>query len=396
MSPSKSNKLRRKLWTVICSVLLISGTDILPLNSFYLGIIVTVLAVLTLLIPKNEHFEARTKQYSVSSIFVVFALLSLVILSAANSPYFLDSIEVSRVAYSGSLIIAITVLSMFETSDLIRKTFLDSVVLLSFLGLLCLLAGYYDSSVPSSLTLDVLPFRYFGVFTTPSVNAWVSLCALVIAKYTSGLKWMHLVLLLNLVLSQDRTSLLIFVFLILFVAIEGYLKVAKQRGRLVTIRLILILLLSVSMVFIVSYLFKPRINQSNIFTGREYIWSYCNDLIKSAGVTGYGPNFTELNKGETSLVNFNFATCHNQMLDNVVNYGWIFAVIFLFMTLTTLNRLARIRDVSGLLLVCLISTIGLVATPIQIFTQISNAWGALLFFNLVASNYSRKAATSVL
>ena len=123
-----------------------------------------------------------------------------------------------------------------------------------------------------------------------------------------------------------------------------------------------------------------REGASDLTSGRLDIWSVCGEKISQGRMFGLGPNTIARMYGVDTVDWFRPFHCHNQVLDDTVNYGIIAAAINLFALGAILVACLK---ASNYLLASAFLTFAadeIFESPIRLFSSSSFIWINLVFF----------------
>lgn len=313
--------------------------------------------------PNKVRYE---KNWALWGVIVGLAALTLQLVSAFVNNYSLEN----EVAGLGTLLLGFIAVSRFESELVLRSFYLASasyIVLGWGSEFLVNRIGLFDSG----FSFNLLGHRFTGLAVHP--NTMGLLCALVFAislwKYRNfGVMAISLA---SLVFSENRGGLLA-VFLIL--ALWTY----SLRGS--GLRLFGVVSLSVIALLVTILFGALREGASDLTSGRLDIWAVCQEKISQGRVFGLGPNTIARMYGVDTVDWFRPFHCHNQVLDDAVNYGIIAALINLFALGLILVACLKRSNYLLVSVFLIFAAAEIFESPIRLFSSSGFIWINLVFF----------------
>jgi O-antigen ligase len=129
-----------------------------------------------------------------------------------------------------------------------------------------------------------------------------------------------------------------------------------------------------------------RLGTDDISTGRVAIWGLCQKQIEASPWFGSGPNTITRMFG---LDNFSSTTpfhCHNQVLDDIVNFGWVAGLIPTAVLLTCIIWAVRSREISLSTILLTLLACWLVESPFRLFATQPSAFLNLFVLLLLSKS----------
>ena len=164
----------------------------------------------------------------------------------------------------------------------------------------------------SGYSINPLGYRFMGIMAHPNLMGFLAI--LTLALYLSKEKpnwWIISFTSLTLLATEYRGGIV--AALIVFMAFMSTRKI-RYKGIVMAIGAIVTL-------FMLVVISRPRTNEADSLTGRSQIWTICQNLIMSKPIFGSGPRTIEKLYGSDTVEWFRPFHCHNQLLDDLTNFG---------------------------------------------------------------------------
>lgn len=238
-------------------------------------------------------------------------------------------------AYCSIIYPLITAFALNET-NLIKR-------ILLIIGSIMLFTGTILAQSMGSIIAMFVVFLIIPIFLVNKNNykCFLLICtgyiiiAAIINRLTNWIAFQEIYIVFIQVLNSKLIILVVSISIMYIVLYIFRKKIYKHRYLLVSILIIVALLIgAIGYIYVINNMVE---NNMAMLSGRGYIWHYSNELIKDNFIFGYGPdnmyyNFPQINKdGEVYLPNVYVDKPHNMYLQVMLDTG-IFGLIG-FMTL---------------------------------------------------------------
>ena len=227
---------------------------------------------------------------------------------------------------------------------------------------------------PSGFSINPLGHRWSGLYSHPNAAGFCAaiICALGLLAYNR--KWMAAISFITLLLTENRGGAIALAVVIAGSIIRDW----RNTGKLKKIAAIL---LSGAVLVLSPLFFSIRDGASDTTTGRGPIWDYCLSAINDKNPFGHGPLFVLRTLGLSQVEWLRPQHCHNQLLDDVTNYGLITGAIpflILFVVLVMAFRKGNLALVS---VVGIAFIEGFWEPELRLFTPQGYLWSNLLLLS---------------
>lgn len=287
----------------------------------------------------------------------------------------------------GMLFLVLVVILGFSNSGSIATVFVSVSTLVLLLGWVLQVTGRSQVQISRNFSWNPSLERHVGLFTTPN---GVGLLAGATLACAVGLglsnRWL-VVPALTVVAAEFRMGLLAILVLLA-------LRLFARLGH--TIRWIAaatILGLGQFGIANSSAILGVRPGASDSSTGRATIWSVCRRLSDSGTWFGLGPNAAARRLGMDSTSSLRVGHCHNQLIDDWVNFGVIGVLMLALLVICTLvvAVITRSRLLGAVALFTALASV--TETPLRFWGGPEGLWMVTLVWTLLLSE-ARKATVS--
>lgn len=275
--------------------------------------------------------------------------------------------------------LGVIVFSRFS-NDLLIRSFYWAGSTYIFVSWIVELATPAVQNFASGFDFNFLGTRFSGLAAHP--NSMGLLCVLLFAVAVLKLN--------NFYLAAFATSSLVFTEyrggMIAALAILVIWLLGLRRTDLRLLAIFLLLCFGSIVVFLFG---DARGGSGELTTGRVDIWAICQSAISNSQVLGTGPNSIARQYGLDRVDWFRPFHCHNQVLDDSVNFGLILGAFNFGILMFSLFLALRKKQLVlvGLLGSYLIA--GLFESPVRLFTAPNSVWmnvAYLTFFFMVCKS----------
>lgn len=285
----------------------------------------------------------------------------------------------------GLLTVAVAVFSVSSSTQhsLLRSFYLSSTVFI--------LAGWVSeftlrSAVfyESGFGFNLLGHRFTGLSAHPNVMGLLCsiLFGIALLKYRNV--FVAILSLGTLVFTENRGGLLAISLVIVLWGAS-----LRKQGQKALVVITLSLFAAIGF-----FLFRgAREGASDLTSGRFDIWSICQTKIEEGRFFGFGPNAIARMYGVDTVDWFRPFHCHNQVLDDSVNFGILSAIINLVIVVLVVLQNYRTRNFVLLSVFTAFISAQLFESPLRIFASAGSIW--LLFSFLAFYFASFRVAPSI-
>ncbi len=276
---------------------------------------------------------------------------------------------------------AIVTFSKYSQSFIV-STFTTSVVITLFLCYISLILQSDSKVDRAGYSYNILEYRFSGILSHPNYLGALCTITLILNLGKTLLRGQKPMLLLSLILSEHRIGLLAVVFCFLIFQLNFS---EKKQSRVIKKILILVSMALFLPFFFSRFIFQSRGSTTDVLTGRGQIWELCLEKSSTNLFSGLGPSYIKQFYGLDPLSSLQVFSCHNQFLDDTLNYGIFYSVlVFTFVSYMIVNSF-RVNDQALFFLAITISLLGITEVPIQMASVISNAIPAVLLTSIFLS-----------
>ncbi|NCA07974.1 MAG: hypothetical protein EBS85_04520 [Micrococcales bacterium] len=267
---------------------------------------------------------------------------------------------------SGLLTVAFGLYSATRSNNrvLIRSFYLTSVFFV-FSGWLAELTLRSESTFSAGFVFNILGRRFTGFSVHPNVIGL--LCALLFAIAILEYKNYYIALLGlgTLIFSENRGGLLAVIAILAIWSLS-----LKNQGQK---------FLAISSVFAVglgvfSLFGTLREGANDLTSGRLDIWAVCRSKIEEGRIFGFGPNTISRLYGVDTVDWFRPFHCHNQVLDDSVNYGLALAAFNLLSLLIVIYVSIKNKNWVFLAIFIVYLAAEFFESPIRLFSSAGFLW----------------------
>ena len=268
------------------------------------------------------------------------------------------------------------------------KSFYTSSVIFVSIGWIVELTLRSGTTFESGFGFNVLGRRFSGLAVHPNVMGL--LCALLFA--IALLKYKNLgaslLSLLTLLFTENRGGLL---------AVAAILVIWTLTLRQSSQKILAVSALAIVSTAVLSLFGNFREGANDVTSGRLDIWSVCQNKISQGNFFGFGPNTIARVYGVDAVDWFRPFHCHNQVLDDSVNYGLALAALNLVSLLVIIFVNAKNKSYTLVAIFVTFLSASLFESPIRLFASAGFLWINFCFlaFFLLSTRDSQKSLFEV-
>jgi hypothetical protein len=222
-----------------------------------------------------------------------------------------------------------------------------------------------DSAFSAGFAFNILGRRFTGLTVHPNVIGL--LCALLFAIAILEYKNYYIALLSlgTLLFSENRGGLLAVIAILAIWTLT-----MKNRGQR---------FLAISSIFtvglgVLSLFGNFREGANDLTSGRLDIWTVCRSKIEEGRIFGFGPNTIARLYGVDTVDWFRPFHCHNQVLDDSVNYGVALAALNLLALLIAIYISLKNKSWIYLAIFIVYLAAEFFESPIRLFASAGFLW----------------------
>lgn len=329
-----------------------------------------VLASISLLLMQAfmpNFAQTRSKRFAPWAVILLGASFATQLLSAYLNSYDIAG-ELAGLLTVGFGFIAAT---RSSTESLLRSFYTSSIIFLA-LGWIVELTIRSRTEFESGFSFNLLGRRFTGLAVHPNVMGL--LCALLFAlaliKY--GNRGVATFSLVTLLLTENRGGILAVASILVIWALSS----RKGSQRIFAVSSLAFLGVSIAVLF-----GSLREGANDLTSGRLDIWSVCQNKIEQGHLFGFGPNTIARVYGVDTVDWFRPFHCHNQFLDDSVNFGLITGILNLIGLMAIFVINAKKRSYVFAAIFATFISVSLFESPIRLFASAGFLW--INFFFLV-------------
>jgi hypothetical protein len=341
----------------------------------YFSLVLSVISLGVILLHRSSHIKNRTP-YFYSSLSLILLLATLGMLSN----YLNELLDFNRVLTLIFVILTIIAFSQCSTYDVFKSFWISSSSIIVLCYIWTLTQPHITAKLPSSFPLNPFDFRMTGVFIHPNILGVLCAFSFISGLVVESRKFLLTIPLITLYFTEHRSAIaLTFIFL----GMMGLTNVTLKPN-------IKNLFLMLAALLIVSFLTKelllqPRLNSQSVDSGRSQIWSACLIQTDSLPFFGMGNNYLVRTMYNSTTLNFQAASCHNFFLENMLNFGLLYSILYTSLLIFSLAISLKKRNFlySAIILGYLFwATFEMGFSP---FSSTSSSWG-FIFISIFCLN----------
>jgi hypothetical protein len=329
-------------------------------------------------ITEIPHKSNRNKQ-SLIVLFLFFVSLVLVALSAITN------------FYPWSEELPTHILLLTAVLALLRESMKSNLTAIYFAGLAFLGSGWIfeffaksaSVSYPSGFPFNPLGERFLGLSAHPNTAGFLCVVVFTISLFAFSNYPAALFSISTLILTENRGGLLS-TFLIFSIWMVAF---PKKTNLVAKVSSIAVFLVATFQLFSGN-----RAGNQDVTSGRGDIWSVCLAKISENHFLGFGPRSIAREFGLDQVDWFRPFHCHNQVLDDAVNFGVLAATLSLFVLIAVIVKSFRSRDFALLSIFVAFMIFGLFEVPVRWFVAPGYIWLEALYvlatINIIRNNTS--------
>ena len=302
-------------------------------------ILMITTGIFSLVVPKKSNFH-----------FVTYATLFIsasIILEFVSSKITQTPVQTQRyiIAFVALAVALVVGTQSFEN---LLDGFRATAAVVLGVSFILNLTGQEVYDLPSSFSWNFLKIRGSGMLAHPNA---LGLLATLILHTTSGIfttnlskpftRFIQVLSFITLLTTEYRGGMLACAAIIGF----EYLVNGFRKKKYLTV--LVFSFLGIGVILISGILSTTRSSNVDLTTGRTGIWNQCRALIQNQPFLGDGPLTLERLYGGATSGSISAFHCHNQFLDQWVNFGKlglleisIFFVLFCFASIKSKNSIA--------------------------------------------------------
>lgn len=271
------------------------------------------------------------------------------------------------------------------------RTFTNAVVFLIGVSFTAYIFNRDVRFFASGYTFNPLDYRFQGILSHPNLLGLLCCLASVLSFSFKMSIFKTLITTTCLVVTEFRIG--IFSILLVFLVIQLlHYKETRIHGFTLSVARVTVMLFALGVLVLTSFfvMLRPRSNSSDVLTGRSAIWEFCREAANLGGFWGHGPEYLWRTLGQSSISSIQVSSCHNQFLDDYVNFGILYAfVLTIGLVIRILKAWISLEATVLSVLICVV-IIGATETVIRFWTILQYSWMLPL---LSALFFSRPAPT---
>lgn len=359
--PSPASLFVKRLAVIVWFSVLSLGSTFPPLPN-EVRFSLCLLTAGCLMVQTRSIHQTSMKRFGASLLLCLFFGWQLV--SAAWNEVLTNS-NVVMFAALAAVVIALA----RQPWELIQNSFLEAAIAILALGWLAQLLNWIHPSMPTAYFWSFQALRHQGLYIHPNAIGMLATITAVCMLFSSKSRWWLLLPIATVLASEYRGGVLAF---FISLAIKG---VTAARG----VKKILMGFGVVGLATIlVPELAVARQGSSDPTSDRRFIWSVCRDLTESGGMIGRGPGAVIRAFGYGQGNSMYAAHCHNQALDDWVNFGIVGLGLLAVFVLAALY-LSSSSPLAGPLAISVsLCIIGLFEVPLRLYGALSGTWCPVL------------------
>jgi hypothetical protein len=299
----------------------------------------------------------------------------------------------------GSLALALLVTFTFSRRGMNHfiETLRFGALTVTLLGLVLVITNLHPKYFESGYAFNLLGYRFMGILNHPnSYGALVGIALISSFAISTRIKLGTIVLFAGLIISENRSAIAAVLLIYILNLIYNYLesvRLFKFYSVFGAIRLATSV--TISLAIFLFYIFRQRENADTLFSNRESIWRECYALLGEGRniFLGYGGDYLSSLFGASNFSSLVAFHCHNQYLEDWLNFGFLFMFLNVSLILLGLARGFKFRDKGLLNFALFIAFLSLTEVPLRLMSPMVNNWMATFFLvALICSKRNRKAA----
>jgi hypothetical protein len=336
--------------------------------STQISFVVIVVAATSLILRSygKSSTELVLKQKTPYLIVLILGVsLALQLISAYLNEFRLDD----NLAGLLTVILGVFAVSRSSQNLLLRSFYVSATVFI--------LAGWiseFTSSAPvfyeSGFGFNVLGHRFAGLSVHPNVMGLLSAILFGISLLKYRQLFISITSLGTLVFTENRGGLLAAALVIVLWGVS-----LRAPGKKVLVATALGTFAGLAYVLFGGV----REGASDLTSGRLDIWSICQTKIEEGRFFGFGPNSIARMYGVDTVEWFRPFHCHNQVLDDSVNFGIFLAVVNLVIVVAVSIHNYRTKNFVFLSVFTAFISAQLFESPVRLFASAGSIWFLFCF-----------------
>lgn len=252
------------------------------------------------------------------------------------------------------------------------------------IGWLMTFLGQVPGKLPSSFGWLGLQYRYSGIIGSANGAGLLALVTftLILRNRNINQRWLA-VPILSILGSEYRGGLIAIAFCIFWLSLKKLNTTSANEQFKAFIR---VLAIGGFGSFVVRFLSADRKGNGDITTGRGLIWEQCRRIIAEQDLFGGGPELIErlfgLNQSASNRAtgSFQFFHCHNQILNDGVNFGYFGIALGLLISVTAFILAVKRNNTAWQLTSFALIIAGLLESPFNYLGVQGDLWPVVLLW----------------
>ena len=354
---------------------------VLP-NYFWQITIAIQLAIIGLLVLLFRPFAAENNN-SLGTFFVVSVASIDIVSGWLNVKNFYDDLP------QPVLIILASLLFSRIKFFIVLKALQTALILVLTGGWIVELFGFNAYIFPSGFPLNILGHRWMGLISHPNAAGFICAIAFGLSLFVTKSVLQGLLSLSTLFFTEHRGGVLAAGLISLF-ALMLYRDHLSKVAKFLTSGALLLVIASVPIAL------QARTGSDDFTSGREMIWSMCASKLSNLGPLGDGPLALARQLGGDKYALFIPFHCHNQLLDDLVNYGYVFGLLPTLIMLMSTFVAVKNRNTLAVPLLGVFWGGAAFEAIIRPYVSMSYVWLTLFCYLSIAQLFNRSVVNETL
>lgn len=327
-----------------------------------LVVIVILISLVLFARRSGESGDPSLLRIKSKSLIPIFILIGSQILSALAAGYDFSGRLLFFALTLGSFLVFILV----DSEKAVRGFYLSAITL-GVIGWPIELLGLNSYHFASGYGVNPLGWRWMGLQSHPNIAGVTMslLFGLALIKYRSyavaGLA------LMNIAVAEHRGGLIGAILILAYFSFVNFNRWSGLKKSIAFIGWISVLVTAPAALV-------ARNGTDDLSTGRVTIWNLCLAEYDKSPLFGSGPNTITRLFGQDRFSAFTPFHCHNQFLDDLVNFGWIGALFPTALLITCLILSVRRKEHYLVACILVIMSCWFVETPFRLFATQPSAF----------------------
>ena len=345
---------------------------------------------------KSMKSQKFSKGFRIRKDLSSLAIFTTILLGALSSLTTL----VSTPARIAALLLSLLLISLGSKlpQALIHKSIIDAAYFLTIIGFVLFSTGNQSGTMLSGYSYNPFQYRFQSILMHPNVFGLFCAIGLILFVSSKGRSKIRLAALTSgLALSENRAAIfaaVIVIGLLKFTETRESFKSEKSNSVKNISWLLIGAIFSAYLSF--TLFLQPRSGSEDLYTGRQVIWSECIKLIEASPWIGNGPDYFQTVYGSSTTNSLIAYHCHNQFLDNTLNFGVLNSLLLIVLIIYAATRTWNESSnyLGSVFLLVLVD--GLFEVPVRFFSTFQNYWITVILLILWKSHANNKISTGKL